>query len=409
FLVSVDSGEFDCEMSINELYELCKTAKINVTGSTIQKRDNPDTKTFVGEGKLKEIKDFSINNEVNLLIFDGELSAVQLRNIEKETELAIIDRTTLILDIFATRAITSEGKLQVELAQQKYRLPRLAGMGTALSKLGGSASGAGVGSRGPGETKLETDRRYIRDKIHSLEEKAKELSQKRELTRRKRIKSETPTISITGYTNAGKSTLLNYLTDAGVLSENMLFATLDPTARSLELPSGQSAIIIDTVGFISRLPHHLIKAFKSTLEEATLADITLLVCDASDENCSVKRDISKNLLIELGCEQEKILTVYNKCDIAENMEISSLKDDDVAYISAISGFGIEDLISKIDKKLDLGYKKMTLHIPYDKTGLISKIRENGKILKEEYQDEYILVDGIIDRKLLKEFSIYEKV
>ncbi|MEG0457686.1 MAG: GTPase HflX, partial [Oscillospiraceae bacterium] len=333
----------------------------------------------------------------------------QLRNIEKETELAIIDRTMLILDIFATRAITSEGKLQVELAQQKYRLPRLAGMGTALSKLGGSASGAGVGSRGPGETKLETDRRYIRDKIHSLEEKAKELSQKRELTRRKRIKSETPTISITGYTNAGKSTLLNYLTDAGVLSENMLFATLDPTARSLELPSGQSAIIIDTVGFISRLPHHLIKAFKSTLEEATLADITLLVCDASDENCSVKRDISKNLLIELGCEQEKILTVYNKCDIAENMEISSLKDDDVAYISAISGFGIEDLISKIDKKLDLGYKKMTLHIPYDKTGLISKIRENGKILKEEYQDEYILVDGIIDRKLLKEFSIYEKV
>ena len=276
-LVSVDTGDFDAVASIDELEELAFTAGAAVFAKLIQKRDRPDNATFLGGGKLWELKNICDSNDIDLLIFDGELTPSQQRNIENFTDVRVIDRTMLILDIFALNARTSEGKLQVELAQLKYSLPRLGGKGIEMSRLGG-----GIGTRGPGESKLESDRRHIHRRIDALEENLETMAKRRDLLRKRRKKNSVTTVAIVGYTNAGKSTLLNALTDAGVLTENKLFATLDPTSRALKLPDGRSVLLVDTVGFISRLPHDLVEAFKSTLEEVVYADLILNVCDASD-------------------------------------------------------------------------------------------------------------------------------
>jgi GTP-binding protein HflX len=307
-LISVDTGEADAAESLAELAELCKTAGAKTAATVTQKRQGLDPNTCIGSGKLSEIAEAIRAMPVDLVIFDLELSPTQTRNIEKELDVRVIDRTTLILDIFAKHAFSAEGKLQVELAQLKYKLPRLIGQNENLSRLGGT-----IGTRGPGETKLETNRRYLRLRIDTLSKKLKELEIRRKNMRVRRQKDRITTVAIVGYTNAGKSTLLNKLTKSDVLSEDKLFATLDPTARNLRLPGGKNVMLIDTVGFIRRLPHKLIEAFKSTLEEAAVADLVLNVCDASGAETSTHIEVTEKILAELKC-QSPILTVFNKCD-----------------------------------------------------------------------------------------------
>ncbi len=309
----------------------------------------------------------------------------------------------LILDIFAQRANTSEGRLQVELAQQKYLLPRLMGIGNDLSRLGG-----GIGTRGPGETKLESDRRHIRRRIQSLEEQLDKLENKRKLLRTRRKKDGITTVAIVGYTNVGKSTLLNALTDAGVLAENKLFATLDPTSRALELPNGRTVILIDTVGLIRRLPHHLVEAFKSTLEEAANADIVLNVCDASNEEMPEQIAVTKELMYSLGAESVPVITVMNKCDKLDNVPVGL--ENNTVLISAKTGYGFDNLVKTIEKTLEPSQKRLILLVPYSNSGILNEIRIDGKIFSEEYIAEGTLVDALVDIKILhkvKDF-IYNK-
>ena len=303
-LAAIDTGEYDAQRSMEELEELAKSAGAKVMGRVIQKKDRPDPATLMGSGRVEELAEFVQNSQVELVIFDHELSPAQQKNLENALGAAVIDRTTLILDIFAQRAKTSEGRLQVELAQLKYRLPRLAGQGTSLSRLGG-----GIGTRGPGESKLESDRRHIRRRIHALEEELEALEKRRGLLRQRRKKDDVVTVAIVGYTNVGKSTLLNTLTDAGVLAKDMLFATLDPTSRALDLPDGRRVMLIDTVGLVSRLPHQLVQAFHSTLEEAADADLVLNVCDVSSPEFDQQLEVTTGLLKELGAENVPVLTV----------------------------------------------------------------------------------------------------
>ncbi|MFY9379027.1 MAG: GTPase HflX, partial [Acutalibacteraceae bacterium] len=311
-LVSVDTGDFDAQVSIDELEELAKTAGAQVVAKVIQKRDKPDAAIYVGTGRLEEIRELGVANDADLLIFDAELSPSQQRNIEKYTDIRVVDRTTLILDIFAARAKSREGKLQVELAQLKYTLPRLSGKGIELSRLGG-----GIGTRGPGESKLESDRRHIRRRIDSLTQELKEVEKRRNDLRTRRVKDGVETVVIVGYTNAGKSTLMNQLTDAGVLAQDKLFATLDPTARALVLPSGRKVMLIDTVGLVKRLPHRLVEAFKSTLEEASMADVILNVCDASSVEFKEHLEVTERLLDDLGANGKPMISILNKCDLVD--------------------------------------------------------------------------------------------
>ena len=293
-LLAVETGEYDVNVSLDELSELARTAGAETAAKVSQRRSAYDPATCVGSGSLEEVKIFCQNDGANLIIFDGELTASQVRNIENATGVEVIDRTTLILDIFAQRAVTSAGRLQVELAQQKYRLPRLGGKGNVLSRLGG-----GIGTRGPGETQLETDRRHVRRRISALEKQLKELESQRDLLRSRRKKNGVPCVAIVGYTNVGKSTLLNSLTNAGVLAEDKLFATLDPTARALSLPDGRTVMLIDTVGLVRRLPHQLVEAFHSTLEEALQADLLLNVCDVSSPDVQEQVAVTENVIREL--------------------------------------------------------------------------------------------------------------
>ena len=309
-LISVDTGDFDADASINELSELAKTAGAEVVGMMVQKKAAPSAASFVGSGRLSEIAHFCKINDIDILIADAELTPVQVRNIEDFADVKVVDRTTLILDIFAKRAHSAEGKIQVELAQLKYALPRLSGQGNNLSRLGG-----GIGTRGPGETKLESDKRHIRKRIQYLNESLVKIEKRRQAVHRRRQKNGAYAVAIVGYTNAGKSTLMNRLTDAGVLEENKLFATLDPTARKLTLPDGRQVMLIDTVGLVRRLPHQLVDAFKSTLEEALWADVILNVCDASSEECSEHVKVTNDLLSALGCDGKPIINVLNKCDL----------------------------------------------------------------------------------------------
>lgn len=398
-LVSADIGEYDCDVSVDELSELAKTAGAEEIARVIQKREAYDSATVIGEGKLTEVKELCQKLGATLLIFDCELTASQIRNIEDETDVRVIDRTMLILDIFAGRAVSREGKLQVELAQLRYRLPRLMGLGTSLSRLGG-----GIGTRGPGETQLETDRRHIRRRIDKLAAELKELEERRGYSRTRRKKDNVQVGAIVGYTNAGKSTLLNLLTGADVLAEDKLFATLDPTSRSIELPDGRSLLLVDTVGLIRRLPHHLVEAFKSTLEEAACADIIIHVCDISDPEAAEKADVTLKTLAELGAAEIPVVTVLNKCDkISENIPA----DDKTAKISALRNEGIDELLEKIAKNLPQTSRRMKLLLPYDKAGYTAQIRENGKVFAEEYTENGISVDALVDVMLIRQMSEYE--
>lgn len=399
-VVSLNTGEFDVKSSLDELYELTKSAGANPVSYIIQKKDRPNPATCVGSGCLEDIKNFCNSNEINLIIFDCELSPVQIKNIENFTGIRVIDRTMLILDIFASRARSKEGKIQVELAQLKYMMPRLTGKGIELSRLGG-----GIGTRGPGETKLETDKRHIRRRMETLKSELKDIEKHREQIRKNREKNGVITVAIVGYTNAGKSTLMNKLTEAGVLAKNQLFATLDPTSRALKLPSGISVMLVDTVGLIRRLPHHLVESFKSTLEEASLADIILNVCDASSKESRAHLEVTNNLLFELGCKDKPIIPVMNKCDLVpEVMKISNSYN--VVRISAKTGEGIDELLSCIERNLPVKMKEVTMLLPFSKSGIASNIRKNGTILNEEYEESGIKIKALIDIRIYSKIKDY---
>ncbi len=393
-LVGIDMGLYNAQVSMDELEELARTAGAVVAAKIIQKRDKPDSATYVGSGRLEEIKAFTEANDVDLLIFDGELTPSQQRNIEDETDIRVIDRTTLILDIFAARARSNEGKIQVELAQLKYSLPRLGGKGAEMSRLGG-----GIGTRGPGESKLESDRRHIRRRIQSLQEELVQIAKRRENLRARREKDGVETVAIVGYTNAGKSTLMNTLTNAGVLAENKLFATLDPTSRALTLPDGRTVMLIDTVGLVRRLPHQLVDAFRSTLEEAANATVILNLCDASDECCTEHLNVTMNLLAALGCADKPIISVLNKCDLCGGSFVLPAQGEFV-MISAKTGEGLGNLLAKIQLSLPLTRRKAELLIPYNEGGLVSYIREEGVLIKEDYRADGIYIKAVVDVQFL---------
>lgn len=393
-LVGIDMGLYNAQVSMDELEELARTAGAVVAAKIIQKRDKPDSATYVGSGRLEEIKSFTEANDVDLLIFDGELTPSQQRNIEDETDIRVIDRTTLILDIFAARARSNEGKIQVELAQLKYSLPRLGGKGAEMSRLGG-----GIGTRGPGESKLESDRRHIHRRIQSLQEELVQIAKRRENLRARREKDGIETVAIVGYTNAGKSTLMNTLTNAGVLAENKLFATLDPTSRALTLPDGRTVMLIDTVGLVRRLPHQLVDAFRSTLEEATNATVILNLCDASDECCTEHLNVTMNLLAALGCADKPIISVLNKCDLCGGSFVLPAQGEFV-MISAKTGEGLGNLLAKIQLSLPPTRRKAELLIPYNEGGLVSYIREEGVLIKEDYRADGIYVKAVVDIQFL---------
>ena len=396
-LVSVDTGDYDAEASLAELKELVKSAGAEPVFTVTQNLKRPETGTYVGTGKLQEIADICKQQEIDLLVFDCELSPTQIRNIEAETDTRTIDRTMLILDIFALRARSKEGKLQVELAQLKYLMPRLTGKGVAMSRLGGT--------RGPGETKREPARRHISRRMETLKSELAEVEQHRSMLRKRREKDGVITCAIVGYTNAGKSTLMNYLTDAGVLAQDKLFATLDPTSRALKLPSGVTVMMIDTVGLVRRLPHHLVEAFRSTLEEAALSDIILNVCDASSDEARVHMQVTTDLLNSLGCGDTPIITVLNKCDLLEE---ESFPQEIGSYvkISAKNGTGIDDLLKAVDDNLPVRVKRVSLLIPFSVAGLVAEIRKNATLISEEYVAEGIKVKAILDEKLYSKAEKY---
>lgn len=392
-LITVDTGEFDAELSLRELEELARTAGAETVGQVMQKRPSPDTATYIGSGRLAELTAELEALGAELLIFDCELTANQTRNIESITDVRAIDRTALILDIFAQRALSAEGRIQVELAQQKYRLAHLAGKGVSMSRLGG-----GIGTRGPGESKLETDRRHIRRRIELLEDDLKEIRRRRDLIRKRRKKDSVLTAAVVGYTNVGKSTLLNALTDAGVLAENKLFATLDITSRSIELPDGRSVLLTDTVGLIRRLPHHLVEAFKSTLEEAANADIILNVIDISSDDAYGQAQVTNELLSELGCDDIPKINVLNKCDKLPGWE-NIPEDSTTVKISAKDGTGFDRLLEVIAANLPEQAVRGSFVIPYDKGSLLNTIRADGKIFSEEYTEKGTLIDALVDKKV----------
>lgn len=399
-LAGVNTGAFDAEASINELAELADTAGAEVLAKFIQNRESPDNATYLGEGKLREIRDFCRQQEADLLILDDELSGIQLRNIEEITGVHAIDRTTLILDIFAGRARSREGRIQVELAQQKYRLPRLIGLGKQLSRLGG-----GIGTRGPGETKLESDRRHIRRRIDALEAELKALGENRARIRQRRSKNGAITAAVVGYTNVGKSTLLNLLTTAEVYVQDQLFATLDPTARELTLPNGQRIILVDTVGLIQRLPHQLVEAFHSTLEEAADADLILNVCDCSDPAVDRQLEVTRQLLSDLGCGGIPTLTVYNKIDLCPDPE-RFVGNDRTVYISAAKRQNINGLLHAMETALSEKMRQVTLEIPYSEGSLLNLLRKRGRVRKEEFLEDKIRIEATVDEKILKALSPY---
>lgn len=400
FLISLDCGEYDAESSMAELEELAKTSGAEIIGEMIQKRPAPEAATYMGKGALEEICNFCSNHNIDLIIADGELSPVQIRNIEDLTGVRVIDRTTLILDIFAGRARSSEGKLQVELAQLKYSLPRLSGKGTALSRLGG-----GIGTRGPGETKLETDRRHIRFRIQNLKAELDKVEKRRVAMHQRRKKNGALCVAIVGYTNAGKSTLMNRLTDAGVLQEDKLFATLDPTARKLVLPDGRQIMLVDTVGLVRRLPHQLVDAFRSTLEEAVWADVILNVCDASSDECAEHIKVTESVLSDLGCSGKPIINVLNKCDKPTELDFDFFENS--VKISAATGDGIDSLLTAIENALPKDRKRVKILLPFDKMKLSSIVRD-GTVHSEEYTENGVLYDATVnisDIKQLKDYII----
>lgn len=403
-LAAVDTGEYDIETSLAELRELAASAGYEVVGVITQRLQRPVAATFMGAGRLAELRQYAENSESDLIIFDHELSPAQLRNIEGLCNCPVIDRTMLILDIFASRAVSSEGKVQVELARLKYQLPRLAGQGVQLSRQGGGGTGGTGARRGAGESKLETDRRHIRRRIDALQEELDAMALRRERLRTRRKKDGVTSVAIVGYTNVGKSTLLNTLTEAGVLAEDKLFATLDPTARALALPDGRSVMLIDTVGLVRRLPHQLVEAFHSTLEEAVNADLILNVCDITSPELMEQREVTQKLLEELGVEDTPVLTVLNKCDAAPNVVLMEPHKGSIR-ISARTGMGLDHLLEAIAEALPPARLRCRLLLPYSEGALLHRLEERGRIFSREYAAEGTLLDAEVERA---EWHLYEK-
>lgn len=408
-LVGVHTGnrnslEDTTEESLAELARLADTAGVEVLTAILQNRTFIETSTYVGEGKVKEIKAVCESLGANLIIFDDELTGSQVRNLEDITGIKVIDRSTLILDIFAARALTKEGKIQVELAQLKYMLPRLVGVGSALSRLGG-----GIGTRGPGETKLETDRRHIKRRISYLEDELKDIKKHRELLRSRRKKEGIPVVALVGYTNAGKSSLLNALAHSDVLAEDKLFATLDPTVRSIELSDNRKVLLVDTVGFIRKLPHRLIEAFKSTLEEAVLADVLLHVVDSSSDVAEQHILVVNNILKELGAASKPIIMVYNKIDLKQD-DIHLPQDRQMVKgsveVSARTGKGINDLLELMDDIVPGKKIKVKVCVPYSVGNMVSQIHEKCDVLREEYTQEGTVMNVLVDEVMFGRVKEY---
>lgn len=397
--VSEQDGD-DAEDSIEELNELVETAGAVSVGRLIQKREKMHPATYVGKGKVEEIRELASRTNATGIVCDDELSPAQLRNLSDMLERKVMDRTLLILDIFAMRASTSEGKIQVELAQLKYRASRLTGMGRAMSRLGG-----GIGTRGPGEKKLEMDRRLIGSRISQLKRELAEVRSHRDITRGRRTKQHIPVAAIVGYTNAGKSTLLNSLTNADVLEENMLFATLDPTTRLLELSGKQEILLTDTVGFIRKLPHHLVEAFKSTLEEAKYADYILHVVDASNPKAEKQMHIVYETLHHLGIENKKIVTLFNKRDLRTDQEpLHDFQADYSLSISAKYKDGLDDLKETLSELLREDKIFIERVIPYQEAGILQLVRKQGELLEESYKPEGIFIRAYVPMEVYGKIS-----
>ena len=381
-------GRTEAEVSLEELRELARTAGADVVGTVLQVRPSPDAALYLGAGKIEELKAMVDSDVCDLLIFDGELSPTQLRNIERATGARVVDRTTLILDIFAQRARSREGRLQVELAQLQYRLPRLAGQGTSLS-------------RRPGETKLETDRRHIERRIRAIREELKSVEKRRNMLRSRREKTGVETVALVGYTNAGKSTLMNALTNAGVLAEDKLFATLDPTSRALRLPSGRNVMLIDTVGLVRNLPHQLVEAFHSTLEEAAAADVILNICDISSPEYEDHLRVTAEVLKDLGAEGIPTLQVLNKCDLVfEQPHIAG----DAVYISAKNGSGISLLLEALENAFPEPRVHCRFRFPFEELSQGSILRDDSAVLEENYTEDGLLIEVICSARMMERYK-----
>lgn len=397
-LVGVQVGDEDTQQSLDELEELADTAGAITTGKIIQSREAVHPGTYIGKGKIEEVRSLMLAVDATGIICDDELSPAQMNNLEHELECKVMDRTLLILDIFAKHATTSEGKIQVELAQLRYRSARLVGLRASLSRLGG-----GIGTRGPGEKKLETDRRLIRKRITALKEELSQVERHRELLRTGRSRGNLKNAAIVGYTNAGKSTLLNALTGSQVLSQDKLFATLDPTTRSLTLEDGQQLLLTDTVGFIRKLPHNLVEAFKSTLEEAKYADYIIHVADVSNPQVELQMHVVYDTLRELGADGKKTITVFNKQDVAGDVTVRDLRADYTVKTSAKTGEGLQELQELLGKLISEELLYVERVFPYQEAGKIQLIRENGQLLSEEYTENGIHVKARVPKE------IYHKV
>ena len=391
-------AEDECLTSLAELERLADTAGATCFAKVTQQKNVPDTATCIGSGKLQELKELCINNEIDTVIFDCELTPAQIKNIENEVECDVIDRSMLILDIFALHATSAEGKIQVELAQLKYTAPRLTGKGKDMSRLGG-----GIGTRGPGESKLEIDRRRLASRISFLQNELLELEKNRQTMRASRERSNMPKACIVGYTNAGKSSLLNYLTDAGILAEDKLFATLDPTTRKLELPSGISMLLTDTVGFIRKLPHHLVHAFKSTLEEAVYCDFLINVIDGSDEECAQHMAVTEAILESLGANNKPILYVYNKIDKCSaerqyDLRFFNGSRGRVVTVSVKEKLGCDELVAQLEALCRYGKTREYFMFPYSEQGALNTLFKNAEVITTEYLDEGTLVYAWVDER-----------
>ena len=402
-LLALDQGLWDCERSLNELAALCEANHMEAVASVTQKRQTPETGIVLGSGKLEEAAAAAAELGAECAVFDGELTGSQIRNISTALGgMEVIDRTMLILEIFRSRAVTNEGKLQTELALLRYRLPRLQGMGESLSRQGGGGGGGGGARRGAGETKLELDRRHVHARIDALAEKLAEMEKRRGESRKARAKTGMPVVSLVGYTNVGKSSLTNALCGAEIFEADMLFATLDPTARKCTLPSGLQVILVDTVGFVSRLPHDLVDAFKSTLEEAACSDIILKIADASDSEAAEQLSVTDEVLNDLGCGDIPQVTVYNKCDRTGVAPY----DPDVLLVSAKTGYGLDSLLAKIDKILAHRVRTIEVLLPYDKLALADVFRTRGSVLAEEYRENGVYYRATVKVDDLHRFEAY---